>query len=380
MPDNTQEQIAAAVAKLRERAAESQADAAKNLNPLFTRDGRDTAPRDFVESSFLFMRSCDADAGSRPIPCPVFWLSPDLLVAPTTSLWTPTSELTAGQTYRVSATVRNRGDLPVPSAKVEFYLVNPSLGFDTRVATKLGVTAGRVQSHGATVLSMDYTVPPSLGGHRCLFARVFAFSPLDVPIGDYALDPRIDRHVAQRNLSIVAPASKLSIDWIHRRNAAERLEVVPMTEAMIRAIRAESISALTFDAEMPWREVARQIEFDVAPGKGPTIETSRTDTGLELVSADREAVSLERQTTLTTQVLAAVQAMEKGRASATKYTKVFRQYRAMAAEVVRTQVTVLLPPLDLEPGQAMALNVIRRSMKTGDALGGIALVMTGTPR
>jgi hypothetical protein len=31
----------------------------------------------------------------------------------------------------------------VPSAKAELYLVNPSLGFDTRYATKIGVKRWR---------------------------------------------------------------------------------------------------------------------------------------------------------------------------------------------------------------------------------------------
>jgi hypothetical protein len=141
----------------------------------------------------------------------------------------PTRELTAGATYRFTAVVRNRGDLAVPSAKVEFHLANPTLGWDTRFATKLGVAVGRVQAHGAAEASLDYTIPPALSGHRCLFARVFSFSPLDLPIVDFALDPVVDRHVAQLNLNIVPQASPFVVDWVHHRNAMERLEVVPMT-------------------------------------------------------------------------------------------------------------------------------------------------------
>jgi hypothetical protein len=66
---------------LRRRAAESQTDAKRTLNPLFDREGHSRPPDDFVPSSFLYIRSCDADVGSRPVPCPAFYLSPDVRVA-----------------------------------------------------------------------------------------------------------------------------------------------------------------------------------------------------------------------------------------------------------------------------------------------------------
>jgi hypothetical protein len=376
MPDRTQEEMAAYIAELRERARKSQADARKDLNPLFAGMDGERAPRDFVESSFLFMRSWDADDGSRPMTWPMFWLSPDLRVAPLSHLGARTTELTAGATYRLTATVRNRGDLPVPSAKVEFYLGNPSLGFDTRFASKLGVAAGRVQAYGASEVSLDYVVPPSLSGHRCLFARVFAFSPLDVPVDDYALDPRIDRHIAQLNLNIVTSGSTLAVDWIHRRTAAERLEIVPMTAAMVRAVRMEAVTAFSLQKAALWDEVQGGLDFKVVAGEGATIETKRTETGLELLSVDRDSVSLDRQAELTKAVLQALKGREIGRGDAAKYRELFREYRAMTAQSVRTTVAFTLPDAGLKTGQAVALNVIRRSLATGEALGGIGLFLT----
>jgi hypothetical protein len=323
------------------------------------------------------MRSCDADTGSRPIPCPVFWLSPDLRVAPLSNLGMPTQTLTAGTTYRFTATVRNRGDLPVPSAKVEFYLVNPSLGFDTRYATKLGVAADRVQAYGASEISIDYTVPPSLAGHRCLFARVFSFSPLDLPLDDYALSPVPDRHIAQLNLNIVANGDKLLLDWFHLPNADEQLELVPMTAPMIRALRLEAVTALTIVSGTLWRRVAGQVEFDVQPAKGPRIAVERTGEGLQLSSHDPEAVDLERQVELNKRALSALRALEAGRANHDKHAELFRELRGMNKQGVRTQVTLALPRAELKPGQALALNVIRRSRVTGEALGGIGVLIAG---
>ena len=95
MPDDTNE-LQAYIDELRGRAKESQADARETLNPLFDRDRQNRPPRDFVPSSYLFVRSCDADVGSRPVPCPAFWLSPDVRVAPLSNLGMPTRDLTRG--------------------------------------------------------------------------------------------------------------------------------------------------------------------------------------------------------------------------------------------------------------------------------------------
>ncbi len=377
MPEVTLETLEAYIAELRKRAARSQADARKELNPLF--DDR-RPPRDFVESSYLYIRSCDVDVGSRPLPCPVFWLSPDLRIAPLSNLGAPTTELQAGDAYRLTATVRNRGDLMVPSAKVEFWLVNPSLGFDTRFATKLGVSAGRVHAHGASEVSLDYVVPPSLSGHHCLFARVFSFSPLDLPIDDFALDPRIDRHIGQLNLSIVGQATSFTLDWIHRRNAAERLELVPMTAPVQRALRLETVTALTVVGARHWKEASEGLTFETAPGEGAAISIEQKGAGLELQSSDPEAVSIERQADLTKQVLAALRALERGRGNASRYRGLFGEFREMTAQSVRTEVKLGLPRLGLKAGQAVALNVIRRSAATGEPLGGIGLLVRGPQR
>ncbi len=381
MPEVTLKTIEATIAELRKRAARSQTEAHKELDPLFrARDDDRRPPRDFVESSYLFIRACDADFGSRPLPCPVFWLSPDLRIAPLSNLATPTTELQAGDTYRVTATIRNRGDLMVPSAKVEFWLVNPSLGFDTRFATKLGVSANRVQAYGASEVSLDLVVPPNLSGHHCLFARVFSFSPLDLPIDDFALDPRIDRHIGQLNLSIVGQATSITLDWIHHRNAVERLELVPMTMPVQRALRLESVTALTIVGARQWKEASDGLTFETAPGEGAAISIERKGLGLELVSSNPEAVPLDRQAELTKQVLAALRALERGRGNASRYRELFGDYREMTAQTVRTKLQLRLPQIGLKTGQAVALNIIRRSSVTDEPLGGIGLLVRGPRR
>ena len=279
--------------------------------------------------------------------------------------------------YRFTAVVRNRGDLPVPSAKVEFFLCNPTLGWDTRFATRLGVGAGRVQAHGATEVSVDWTVPPALSGHRCLFARVFSFSPLDLPIDDYALDPSLDRHVAQLNLNIVAQGTSFQLDWVHLRNAAEQLEIVPMTARMIDGLRLEVVTALALVTEERWREVEGKLQLHFEAGEGPGVDVRRTDRGLELTSQDREAVPLERQAELTKRVQEALQALEAGRGEPAELRELLKELRAMNAQTVRSRVTLELPDVGLDVGEAVAVNVIKRSAQTRQATAGIALFVTG---
>lgn len=381
MPNDTLEKIKSYIAELDARAAKAQADAHTTLNPLFQkRDDRKKPPRDFVDSSYLFMRSCDADAGNRPIPCPVFWLSPDLRVSPLSNIGAPTRELRAGDTYRITATVRNRGDLMVPSAKVEFWLVTPSLGFDVRFATKLGVAAERVQAFGATEVSLDYTVPASVSGHRCLFARVFSFSPLDIPVDDFALNPVIDRHVAQLNLNITAQVSAFRLDWIHPPNATERLEIAPMDTASKRALRVETMAPLTLVSSTRAKDLIGKLGIEVFADdrSGAVIKTTRTALGIELVSVNPKAVPLERQAALTKQVQAAIATLERGRGGTDKYRQLFTEYRAMTAQAVRTQVQLALPDVGLTAKQGVALHIVRRDIASKKILGGIALVVTGT--
>lgn len=382
MPEHAFDQIKSYIAELEARAAKSQAEARRNLNPLFARDDRRKGPERFIESSFLYMRSCDADTGSRPMPCPVFWLSPDLRVTPISNLGAPTRELQVGSTYRLTATVRNRGDLIVPSAKVEFWLVTPSLGFDTRFATKIGVVGGMVMPYAATELALDYAVPPAVSGHRCLFARVFSFAPLDIPVDDFALNPVIDRHVAQLNLNIVAQGSTLMLDWIHHRNAREQLEFAPMDAATLKALRREEMTPLTLATTRQRggiADVIGRIGMTVKPPEMPglTVSTDRSDTGLILFSEDREATDIDTQLGLAKNAQALIAAMEKDKEIGDEGRKLLRAYRAMTAQTARTQVELALPDLGLKPNRGIGLNILRRDVTTGAVTGGVALIIVG---
>ena len=364
-----------AVVGLKRRADESQDTARDLFAPMFRANDR-KAPGDFVDSSYLYMRSCDIDQGFRPSPCRTFWNSPDLEVEAISNQGLLTPTLIAGNRYRLNATVRNRGDLAVPAAKVEFWLANPSLGMDTRFATKLGVAQGRVQAHGATKIGLDYEVPPTLAGHFCLFARVFSFAPLDTPVSDYALDPNIDRHVAQLNLNIVAPSQAMMVNWIHHRNAQETVMLLPMMPAEQRALRHELLTPLRLVSSRAAAEIGGRAKLEaVLPEvEGMRIAVEQTDEGLRLVSRDPDAVSIEAQMRLTKRVTTILQ-NEDGMPPAERR-KLMAEYRAMTAQTVRTEVQLHLPDVALEKGQAAAFQLLRRNEVSGEITGGVTIYLT----
>lgn len=377
MPGKNIENIMACINELGRRAGEHQAFAKTNLNPLFEQaNGEGRSPKDFIESSFLYIRSCIEDDGSRPISCSAFWLSPDLQVAPVSNLGMPTRTLMAGQTYRLACTVRNNGDLIVPSAKVEFFLSNPSLGFDTRYATKLGVVDGWVNPYSATTVYLPYLVPPDLSGHRCLFARVFAFSPLDIPLDDYALSPIPDRHVAQLNLDFLRQGDSFNFNWIHLPNAHEQIELIPMQDQTLRALNHELAAGMEVTGRAKFTKARSRVRFELERQEGQAIEARQVRGGFQLFSKDDAGFSLEKQANIREGLRDALVAIQKSRGAYNEFRALFREYRAMNKQALCTRMSLYLPDFSLKDNQAIPLNLIKRDLLSGEVTGGISLIVT----
>ncbi len=371
-------EIQKTIAEWQGRAKEKQKHASKELGPLFRKNER-KEPGKFIESSYLYIRSCDADQGFRPIPCPVFWLSPDIRVTPISGVGSPTRELVAGEAYRLTALVRNRGDLTVPAAKVEFFLVNPTLGFDTRFATRIGVGQTWVDAYGAAEISVDYMVPPDLSGHYCLFARVFSFSPLDLPVSDYALSPPMDRHVVQQNLTIIAGAQSLTMDVIHLPNAAELIELIPMKLADVGRVRNEMVAHLRPVSPTIATELIQKFKFSFEPGrsKGVSTKAEAQKNGLMLISDSDQGFPLKQQAALTKSWLSMQGAIARGKGDLQEFRKLENEYRAMTETQLRSQLRIDIPDVGLKPDQAVAYHVRRTDRTTGMVTGGVTLLVTG---
>jgi hypothetical protein len=160
---------------------------------------------------YLLVRSVMGDRGDRPFNVP-FWESPDIWTAagdPATTPAVPADHggtLTVGQPQTLYAHVWNLGFAPLAGILVEFYWFNPSLSIDGTNANLIGhgrcELAGRGMgtSHALVKCTTAWVPVLANGGHECLVVRV---SGIGDPIGANEWQPWQNRHVAQRNVSVV---------------------------------------------------------------------------------------------------------------------------------------------------------------------------------
>ncbi|MFC7490406.1 MULTISPECIES: hypothetical protein [unclassified Knoellia] len=182
--------------------------------------GGEHRPRREDVYPYLLIRAFSpGDRGARPTwpprPC---WESPDiaLIDAGWTGPYDPSQLVaspTSGRSYRVFVRIWNLGLLPAMGVHVRAWAVNPGFfGGDPSNPAYQPVLIGGAMVHledrtrpGAmAVVELDHTwdIPPDLTGHECLMATVSC--PLDEWNG--VLDANNDRHVGQRNLTILAGA------------------------------------------------------------------------------------------------------------------------------------------------------------------------------
>lgn len=159
---------------------------------------------------YLLIRSVTpGDRGQRPLwpPTPV-WESPDILLIdasyagpfdPSRLVGTPT----AGHTYRVFVRVWNLGRFPAYGVHVRLWTF--SAGFVPGAPSVIGGTMTdlddrtRPDSNRIVEIDQHWHVPRDAAAHDCLLAS--ASCPGDQWSG--TLDVANDRHVAQRNLTIL---------------------------------------------------------------------------------------------------------------------------------------------------------------------------------
>jgi hypothetical protein len=369
---NNREELHAFLRELNERR-----DAYTQKAPALTRKlyGREKGPKVFNDSSFLYIRSFDGDIGVRPFGNILFWNSPDIQLTPVTGT-TPltTNSINAGHSYRLQCQLHNRGDVMVPYPKVEFFLTVPTLGFDVRVATRLGATQmnGLLMPDGNGSAELIYDVPATESGHKCLFARTFSFSPLDKPYDVYNLDPRIDRHIAQKNLNIVAQSTPYMFNLVHLPNANERIDFVPMAMNEAMALNEPLL------ANFKWKEkvdtaIFREANIEVL-GKTEGFTLKRGRKGFEVISQGK-GPSLAQQEKLTRSLNRAVAQINAGKAHASKFKELFLAYRTMNDTIQATSLQVQIPKMGLKPGEATAWSIVNTSNITGEVKGGITIIV-----
>lgn len=356
-------------------------EAVGEVQVMFRREDREP-PEEFTDSSFLYIRSYDADLGVRPFSGVPHWRSPDIVLSPLTSPSAYTTTLNAGDSYVIRTTLRNRGDLAVPSAKVELFLTDPTLGFDARFATNLSlgaVPSAWVASGASAAADFVYNVPPSEAGHKCLFARTFSFSPLDLPIDDHKLDPRIDRHVAQQNLNIVGQAQAYSFWLVHPPNARMRIELRPLEPDELFSLRHPLLADFRPAVEFPRRGWGRMAGLDLRETGVGDVRLSPTGEGAAFTASDREGLDLGSQREINTAVWDAVRLANVGETRLADHRELIARFRDMNAQARRSLFGMTVPDIGLRAGQAVGLDItaVDENFGDGEVVGGITVVIVG---
>lgn len=185
----------------------------REANPK--KEGSDSAFKPFV-----MIRTHAGDRGIRLGPNDTFWESPDIWTAEGAPDATPDippnigGRVTAGIPNTVYAHVWNLGRAPVAGAIVEWYWFNPSLGINGADANLIGKTRvdlsprGFPGCHRLVKCPVAWVPVMENKGHECIVARVSAFGdPLN---SEDSWDPKADRHVAQRNMTLLNSTSDLT--------------------------------------------------------------------------------------------------------------------------------------------------------------------------
>jgi hypothetical protein len=137
-----------------------------------------------------------------------WWMSPDIWVVPGNDPEGPSGVPIVGAPAFLWARVWNNGSNSVQDATVRFYWADPSTGFDRNTAHLVGTSfvslgAGEV----AETLCLQPWIPEFVNdGHECVLAEAFHV-PGDPLPSTPEFNVPTDRHVAQRNLSVVLAAA-----------------------------------------------------------------------------------------------------------------------------------------------------------------------------
>ena len=140
---------------------------------------------------------------------PHWYLSPNVWAVPGSDPTGPEGAPVAGQSCFLWARVTNTGSTGVSNATVRFYWANPSVGFDRNSANLVGISYVNLNpGETAEVLCLAPWIPEYVNdGHECILAEAYHDSQDPLP-ATAAFNVPTDRHVAQRNLSVVRIASK----------------------------------------------------------------------------------------------------------------------------------------------------------------------------
>jgi len=241
------------------------------------REGREGG---FDGKTYLHIPTNPADTGSEPFEGTDFWVSPDIVVIPPGGA--PGDKAVAGEENEIRVTVRNHGGIEAIDAFVEAYVNEPSTVMTPTTSIRLGGNFLSVPGYGSASTSFSWAPQDSDAGHRCLIARVALTVPADTYRDPNAFDVINDRHVAQRNIHVVAMAEAmregfdfavLNPGWEEERMLV-RVEQIFDPEAFgqlgaAMGCRYGQPAEQRLDLGLVWdgEETGPAIELDLQPGE-----------------------------------------------------------------------------------------------------------------
>lgn len=194
-----------------------------------------------------------------------WWMSPDIWTVPGNNPEGPAGMPVVGQTCYLWAEVTNKGTSSVNNAVVRFYWANPSIGFDRNTANLVGTSNVNLSAgESADVLCLTPWIPEYVNnGHECVLAEAF-HSALDPLPATPDFNVPTDRHVAQRNLSVV--------------QAVRGFFMLPIV--LYNALRLdESFHIKAYQGDLgQLKRLQRRFGFDLSASEGKLVRTAFVDT------------------------------------------------------------------------------------------------------
>lgn len=364
---------------LNQKRAQYKSYADENIAPIFaaSRRPKRRPPQHFKDSSFMFIRSFDSDNGNRNFSGIVFWLSPDIQISSMDDLGAYTNTLQGGKLYDIACTIRNSGDIGVPAAKVEFFLCTPSLGFDTRYAEYLGVVQLQelLPPLSSRQVHLPYLAPPNQSGHKCLFTRVFSFSPLDIPNDPYSLNPPTDRHVAQLNLSFLPQAAVMPFQLVHLPNATETVKLRIMTRHELLGTRHPILSKFRVNESQENMRILSKVQFVYVDKLARGIRVAMIEGGFRLSSRLVDGIKLVDQKKVFSNFQNALKLISRG-APKREFKSVFDAMKKINEQAQVAHFQMILPTFNLEKDEILGFHLSNTNTIFGNK-GGFSVIVAG---
>jgi hypothetical protein len=216
------------------------------------------------QGTWLVIRYEPQDLGARPVPNgDIYWESPDIRVVGGDALGNPIG----GQPVTVEALVSNFGSLDAAPVRVDFWFIAPALGIVPSAPQNIGFAWTTVLAGHTKLVQCptQWTAPTyETNLHACLIVTCSAPAQNDTPTAPTS--PNIDRHVGQRNLTIIeaAPGQTLPLQFLignpFARGAETRLVGAANWQAKRGKTTSLRIGRLGVTAAIRAAEAARDPE------------------------------------------------------------------------------------------------------------------------